>query len=173
MNISRCLFAGLLTWLSSCAPSIDAMSPAELMALDDRALCSAVAYGRERGVGSEFVEIERERRNLSCLAAIEEIVDDCSPLEIADNNPQTQYYPGPNGEYAYTVTLSITNKKSKPMDFSIFWKGRQVDFYTIRPNQTRDYTFISGLGSHDQMGRPLPDVGAYLRFCRVMSGFGG
>lgn len=163
------VFAGANT---SCAPSIGSMGPEELKLIDNATLCRQIADERQSGVGSEFVEIERERRGLNCAVALEEIVDDCSSLTIADKNPQTRYYPGPNGEYAYMVTLSITNAKNKPMDFSIFWKGRQVDFYTIRASETRTYSFISGLGSHDQMGRSLPD-GAYLRFCRVMRGFGG
>lgn len=171
MRIAPALLALMLT--SGCAPSLHGMSVGELAAVSDSVLCTTVANDLAQGAGSERVESERERRGLNCQAYIDEIVEDCSALTLENSNPPTRYHPGPNGEAAYMVTLSIVNSKSKPMDFSILWKGRQVGFYTIGAGERRSYSFISGLGNHDQMGRPLTVTGASLRFCRVMRGFGG
>ena len=162
-----------LTLASGCGPSIRDLTPAQLMTIDDGTLCATVARDLAAGTGSELIETERHRRGLSCLASIEETVVDCSPLSIENDRPETQYYPGPNGEPAYIVTVSITNRKPKPIEFAIYWKGRRAGWYRIAAKQTRDYSFVSGLWTQDQMGRPLPDTGAEVRHCRVAVGFGG
>lgn len=108
-RISLCALVAFVTVLSGCANSplaLSKMTPGELQAVDDHALCFAYATSRPSNVSGEV-----QRRGLTCKRELALYVSDCSDLRLTSVVP--------NRKYTNVTDFVVTNNSNEIKKFNI------------------------------------------------------
>lgn len=119
--------------LSGCATApinVWKMPPEQLQALSEEHLCYAYALARADRRATPEVNAEVARRRITCGAAVEQVVSDCSDLRVMQIN----------GNPAQGATIfTVANQASKPKNFRIYYRNIQSSRFLIAANTTGDF----------------------------------
>ena len=161
--------------LLGCANSpllVRRMDAQEVQQVPEVSLCYALAMGRSQRWSVPIVENEVRRRGLSCQSMVEEVVSDCSRLEILNPTQRPMRAAGAvNDAQSYMGSYRVANRSPKPMTFRLSWNLNLTNLQSINGGATTDVQI--GVSPYAVMADAANRIRPNLQDCRVVSGYGG
>jgi hypothetical protein len=129
--LTACIAATLLaTTAQAYSPkSVRKLDPVQIQAVSDKKLCEAMAVWRSQGRSYPNIDGEVARRGLGCAEALEQIVSNCSELQVV----------GMDGSDPRGVIFTVQNRSPKHKRFRIYAAGIQSSAFLIAPGSTQSF----------------------------------